>query len=87
MSREFQLRGSQRKSRFVLLAAVAMLWGLAEHAHAAERVTLSNGFVERCDHHALVDGHMRLYLSTGEDNYLSLRRMRLRLSRRFLIRR
>ena len=33
-------------------------------------MTLSNGFVEPCDHHALVDGRMRLYLSAGEDNYI-----------------
>ncbi len=24
----------------------------------------------RCDHHAQVDGRMRLYLSAGEDNYI-----------------
>ncbi len=47
-----------------------MLLSLAVHARAAERVTLRNGFVEQCDHHALVDGHMRLYLSAGEDNYI-----------------
>ena len=39
-------------------------------ARAGERVTLSNGFVEQCDHHALVDGRIRLYLSTGEDSYI-----------------
>ena len=70
MSREFQLKGNMRTCRLIVIATVAMLWGLAEHAHAAERVTLSNGFVEQCDHHALVDGHMRLYLSAGEDNYI-----------------
>ncbi len=43
---------------------------LLHTARAAERVTLSNGFVEQCDHHALVDGRMRLYLSTGEDSYI-----------------
>ena len=39
-------------------------------ARAAERVTLRNGFVEQCDHHAQVDGRVRLYLSPGEDNYI-----------------
>ena len=38
--------------------------------HAAERVTLRNGFVQQCDHHAQVDGRVRLYLSAGEDNYI-----------------
>jgi soluble lytic murein transglycosylase-like protein len=39
---------------------------------AAERVTLRTGFVVNCNHHAQVDGHMRLYLSTGEDNYIQI---------------
>jgi len=52
-----------------LLALVAAVTFLPP-ARAAERVTLSNGFTERCDHHALVDGRVRLYLSAGEDNYI-----------------
>jgi hypothetical protein len=70
MSKEFQLGRSPRSRRFVAIAAFGVFFSLAVHAHAAERVTLSNGFVERCDHHALVDGHMRLYLSPGEDSYI-----------------
>jgi len=70
MSSEFQLGGSPRTSRFVVIAAVAALLSLAVHAHAGERVTLRNGFALHCDHYALVDGHMRLYLSAGEDNYI-----------------
>jgi Transglycosylase SLT domain len=70
MSNKFQPGPGSRISRLVVTAAVATLWSLATRADAAERVTLSNGFVERCDHHALVDGHMRLYLSAGEDNYI-----------------
>ncbi len=42
-------------------------------AQAAERVTLSNGFEVHCDHHAQVDGRVRLYLSAGENNYIELR--------------
>ncbi len=49
---------------------LAALVALPHTARAGERVTLSNGFVEQCDHHALVDGRMRLYLSTGEDSYI-----------------
>ena len=70
MSSKFQLGPSPRTSRFAALAFVAALSSLAVHAHAAERVTLSNGFVEQCDHHALVDGRMRLYLSAGENDYI-----------------
>jgi soluble lytic murein transglycosylase-like protein len=70
MSSEFQFGRSRRTSRFVASAAVAAFLILAVHAYAAERVTLRNGFALRCDHHALVDGHIRLYLSAGEDNYI-----------------
>ena len=42
-------------------------------AFAAERVTLSNGFVMDCTHHALVDGHVRLYLGAGQDSYIEIR--------------
>ncbi len=41
-------------------------------AGAEELATLSNGFTMRCDHHALVDGQVRLYLSHGEENYIAL---------------
>ncbi len=52
------------------LIAVATLLALASAARASELATLRNGFAMRCDHHAQVDGHMRLYLSAGEDNYI-----------------
>lgn len=58
-----------RKSVFVMTVTIAALTGLP-HAHAAERVTLRNGFIEQCDHHGQVDGRVRLYLSHGEDNYI-----------------
>ncbi|MGO9324236.1 MAG: lytic transglycosylase domain-containing protein [Terracidiphilus sp.] len=57
--------------RTATIAAIVLAMAALLHtARAAERVTLSNGFVEQCDHHALVDGRMRLYLSTGEDSYI-----------------
>jgi soluble lytic murein transglycosylase-like protein len=46
--------------------------GTAPAARAGERVTLRNGFVQSCDHHARVEGRVRLYLSAGEDNYIEL---------------
>jgi soluble lytic murein transglycosylase-like protein len=52
---------------FISIAVLAILEPLA---HAGELVTLRNGFEMRCDHHAEVQGHMRLYLSKGEDNYI-----------------
>ncbi|MGA2908348.1 MAG: lytic transglycosylase domain-containing protein [Terracidiphilus sp.] len=57
--------------RTATIAAIVLAMAALPHtARAAERVTLGNGFVEQCDHHALVDGRMRLYLSTGEDSYI-----------------
>ncbi|MDE3187554.1 MAG: hypothetical protein KGM96_08550, partial [Acidobacteriota bacterium] len=58
---------------FHLLFFAGALAALAPAAHAAERVNLSNGFEMRCDHHAQVEGHVRLYLSAGENNYIELR--------------
>jgi soluble lytic murein transglycosylase-like protein len=42
-------------------------------AHAAERVTLSNGFTMDCNHHATVDGRVRLYTGAGESSYIEVR--------------
>jgi len=51
----------------VVCAAVA---AATVAARAAEQATLRNGFTLRCDHHAQVDGRVRLYLSASEDNYI-----------------
>jgi hypothetical protein len=56
--------------RGYLLITVAALVALAPTAQAAERVTLRNGFEIRCDHHAQVEGRVRLYLGADEDNYI-----------------
>lgn len=50
-----------------------MLAAAAPLAHAGERAALRNGFAIACDHHAAVDGHLRLYLSTGEASYIELK--------------
>ncbi len=49
---------------------LAALFGFAAHAHAAERVTLANGFALNCHHHSLVEGHIRLYTEPGETSYI-----------------
>ena len=54
------------------IATVAALAVLSLPAHAAERVSLQNGFALRCDHHATVNGNTRVFLSAGEDNYIDL---------------
>jgi len=56
---------------FITAGVVALL--AAPFVHAAERITLRNGFEMRCDHHAQVEDRVRLYLSAGEDNYIEFR--------------
>jgi hypothetical protein len=53
-----------------LFISVATLGSLATMAWAGEFVTLRNGFAMHCNHHADVEGHVRLYLAAGEDNYI-----------------
>jgi soluble lytic murein transglycosylase-like protein len=55
-----------------LFIAMGILAALAPAAQAAESVTLRNGFAMQCDHHALVEGRVRLFLSPGEDNYIEV---------------
>ena len=60
---------------FVVAGALGMLASavLVPAARAAEQVTLSNGFALRCDHHAQVEGRVRLYMKPGENSYIELR--------------
>jgi len=70
MKRKFQRERELRIMQFVAVVAILVSSIIAVDAHAAEEVTLRNGFTLRCDHHALVDGRMRLYLSAGGDSYI-----------------
>lgn len=56
-----------------LVGLAAALVALTPMAHAGERALLRNGFAMACDHHAAMDGKMRLYLSAGESNYIDLK--------------
>jgi soluble lytic murein transglycosylase-like protein len=56
-----------------LIILAVMLTAPTTLLHASERVTLSNGFAMDCDHHAMVDGRMRLYLNSGQDSYIEMR--------------
>lgn len=53
-----------------VVVGVAALVGLGTAARAAERVTLANGFSLTCNHHAEVDGRVRLYTSADADSYI-----------------
>jgi soluble lytic murein transglycosylase-like protein len=52
------------------LITIALLTALAPSSRAAESITLRNGFEMRCDHHAQVEGRVRLFLSPGEGSYI-----------------
>lgn len=56
------------------MGALALLAGLClpTLGRAAERITLANGFDLVCDHHALVDGRVRVYLRAAEPDYFEL---------------
>ncbi len=54
----------------ITMLLVASISGSA--ARAAERVSLRNGFDVQCSHHAEVDGRVRLFQGTGEDNYIEV---------------
>jgi hypothetical protein len=59
-----------RRAPLIAVATLAILAVSSMPSRAAELVTLTNGFVQRCNHHAQVQGRVRLYLSPGEDNYI-----------------
>jgi hypothetical protein len=61
---------TMRKKLSIGIATLAAIVCSALPARAAEQFTLANGFALRCDHHSLVEGRVRLYLSAGEDNYI-----------------
>jgi hypothetical protein len=67
------MKQAQRKMRgrtLITVSTLAAFAGLAPAARAAERITLHNGFEIQCNHHAQIDGRVRLFLSTTEDNYI-----------------
>jgi hypothetical protein len=61
-----------RRVLTIFAAVIAGLTTLTPGLRASEQITLNNGFVMRCDHHAQVEGYVRLYLSPGEDNYIEI---------------
>ncbi|MFZ1085688.1 MAG: lytic transglycosylase domain-containing protein [Terracidiphilus sp.] len=63
------MRGSFLITAGIVVASATLSLSI----HAAERVTLRNGFEMRCDHHANIAGRTRLYLSPGEDSFIEFR--------------
>ena len=54
-----------------MLAAGALAIS-ALSAHAAEQITLRNGFEISCHHHATANSKVRLYMGTGNENYIEV---------------
>lgn len=65
---DLNLRRQLRASWLVGAGLAAMVLPI----HAAERVTLRNGFAMECNHHGEVDGRVRLYVAQGEDSYIEV---------------
>jgi len=61
----------QFPSRTNTIAALALCLAFIP-ARASERLWLANGFDLVCDHHALVQGHLRAYLKPGDADYVDL---------------
>jgi len=60
----------QRRFFISIGVPIAVLGTFATCTWAGELVTLRNGYVMRCNHHADVDGHVRLYQGASEDNFI-----------------
>ena len=60
------------KSAYGIAAALLVAMGLPAQARAAERLTLANGFDLVCDHHALVQGRVRVYPKAAAEDYVEL---------------
>ncbi len=59
-------------------ALLALATIFSATARAAERLTLNNGFEVVCDHHAVVEGRLRVYLKPAEPDYFELQADALR---------
>jgi soluble lytic murein transglycosylase-like protein len=59
--------------RAYIAAVLAAAFALAAPAlHAAERITLTNGFDLTCDHRAFVGSKVRLYMDSGSANFIEV---------------
>ena len=60
------------KSAYGIAAALLVAIGLPAQARAAERLMLANGFDLVCDHHAMVQGRVRVYPKAAAEDYVEL---------------
>src|ERR1700756_2187486 len=59
-------------SAFACWAGVLALLGTAPRLHAAEEVTLKNGFNLLCDHREQAGDKVRLFTSQGSSNFVEV---------------
>ena len=57
-------------AQFVL--GIGVLGAPVLQAHAAEQITLTNGFEISCHHHASVQQRVRLYMGSGNESYIEV---------------
>ena len=55
-----------------IACALAFCCALAPLGHAAEQVTLTNGFAVTCDHTAAAGTQTLLYMDAGSTNYIAV---------------
>ena len=60
------------RSAYGVVASLLVAMGLPAQARAAERLMLANGFDLVCDHHALVQGRVRVYPKAAAEDYVEL---------------
>lgn len=61
-----------RQKPLFFACALVCAAGLMPLGRSAELVTLRNGFQIQCDRHAMAGGSIRLYLTSGDENYIEL---------------
>jgi hypothetical protein len=57
-----------------MIACALLFAGAARPLHAAEHITLRNGFDLICDHREISGDHVRLYMSAGGPNFMEVSR-------------
>ena len=67
----FLLRTGRRPSRTAVRVALSLCMASGA-AHAAEHITLTNGFDLTCDHYSATGDRVRLYMDSGSTNFVEV---------------
>jgi soluble lytic murein transglycosylase-like protein len=66
------LKTACRMARNLVPVALGLALAPGAAAYAAERITLTNGFDLICDHHSAAGDRVRLYMDSGNANFVEL---------------